>query len=223
MTHKTLNMYGDKDIVKKSIYGHDISSQRLDELDRFALSCLLVENKKTFLDIGCGEARVGLTASMMAYKTILIDIVNISEKIDRFLSVVDANVEFMHMDARHITCEHIKDIDIAYSQRFIHYLTFEEAQKLLSCIYACSCHGAYLCISASGLNSELGVNYRGLHVPVEDRYFHLSDAASEKHNIRGKVCLYSANDLRHLALSSKYKEEKIFVSEFGNIKGVFRK
>jgi len=223
MEPKTINVYGDKDINKMALFGHDISSQRLDDLDRMALTCLLSENKKTFLDIGCGEARVGFAASMIADKAILVDVVDISEKVERFRSATNANIEFFNMDARSMTRGHVEKVDIAYSQRFIHYLRFGEAQSLLALIHGYSCSGSYLFVSASGIESELGIGYEGVHFPVENRYFPLTSLMSEKHNIHGSVCLYSEDDLRRLAVSSGYKEEKIYSSGFGNVKGMFRK
>lgn len=223
MTSTTINLYGDKDINKMASYGHDISSQRLDDLDRFALICILENNKKKFLDIGCGEAKVGLTASLIADCAVLVDTIDISKKVNAFRSTMNANIEFLNIDARTITSEHVKNIDIAYSQRFIHYLRYEEARNLLALIFDCSEKGSHLFISASGIRSELGTNYEGICVSIEDRYFHLDEKLSKKHNILGNVCLYDEDDLYRLAASVGYKKERVYSSAFGNVKGIFKK
>lgn len=223
MSSKTINLYGDKDINKMAGYGHDISSQRFDDLDKSALICALKYNKKRFIDIGCGEARVGLTASIITDCAILVDIVDVSDKINKFRSNMNTNIEFINIDARALTPDQVMRVDIAYSQRFIHYLRYEEAKKLLAIVFEGSEKDAFLFISASGIKSELGIGYEGLNVPIEDRYFHLEEGCSRKHNILGNVCLYSEDDLCRLATSVGYKKENVYSSAFGNVKGIFKK
>lgn len=219
-----INIYGDRDANKIGGYGYDISSQRLDNLDKFALLHLIKSHRKGFIDIGCGYGRVGLIAALMSENTILIDSdIDISVKVDMLRTITNSNVKFFNMDVRELTPYYLRDIDIVYSQRFIHYLKYNEAKELLTMIYNNTGNDLYLFISASGINSELGNNYQGKEINIQDRYFPLDKDIATKHNILGNVCLYSENDLIELAENAGFKKEKVYSSKFGNIKGVFKK
>ncbi len=219
----TLNAYGDQSTHKMAGFGNDISSQRLDDLDKAAISCLLRNPGSTFLDLGCGEARVGLAASLIAGSTILVDAVDLSQKVQKFRALMHAPVRFLHLDAKALTPDLLPPLHIAYSQRFIHYLRYAEALDLLSVVFSRSEPGASLFLSASGIQSELGDRYEDAHVHVEDRYCPLEARMAEKHNILGCVCLYDLEDLERLATSAGYQKVHVYRSDFGNIKGIFQK
>jgi hypothetical protein len=78
-------------------------------------------------------------------------------------------------------------------------------------------------ISASGLESELGENYKGLHTDIRSRFSPLDDLMQSKHDIREPVCLYTQDELTELMTSSGFAKQTTWKSEFGNVKGVFLK
>jgi hypothetical protein len=42
-----------------------------------------------------------------------------------------------------------------------------------------------------------------------------------KHSIREAVCLYTEEDLRRLGDLAGFRAQKVFSSQFGNVKGIF--
>ena len=113
------------------------------------------------------------------------------------------------------------EIVIGYSQRFIHYLEFQEAVRLLRLIREHMPEGARLFLSASGLWSELGNGYVGAAQPLPRRFAPLSAAMAEKHDIRVRVCLYTPSELAELCQSAGFRCDRVYTSAFGNVKGVF--
>jgi hypothetical protein len=79
-----------------------------------------------------------------------------------------------------------------------------------------------LFISVSGLGSELGNDYKGKHKQVEYRFCELDSKMAVKHKILSPVCLYYLEEFKNLLLTCNYTIEKIYESEFGNIKAVAR-
>ena len=225
MNKNILNIYGDKRELFKDTHGFDISSQRLDELDQLTLS-YLIENPYSFnfIDIGCGEGRVGLIAALITKKSFLLDIIDITEKIKIFQDITSSHVEFLNMDVRLLGNFNFEEkLDVIYSQRLIHYLTYNESRVLLNIIFNNSNEGAKLFLSASGLHSELGQKYQHFNKPVESRFSFLTPDIAKKHNIHEKVCLYSKEDLEKLGTDCGFSLERIYCSPFGNVKGVFKK
>lgn len=81
--------------------------------------------------------------------------------------------------------------------------------------------GAKLFLSASGLLSELGSDYKGKSDNLPERFSPLSAAMAEKHNIHEPVCLYTQDDLVALCKHASFSCDNVFSSAFGNVKGVF--
>src|SRR4029077_11750445 len=96
-------------------------------------------------------------------KSVLYDVVDIGERIERIKQALGIqNLEFRQIDLRQVTPEDFPTgIGVAYSQRFIHHLRFDEAANLLGILAGRLCAKARLFVSASGLESELGSGYAG--------------------------------------------------------------
>lgn len=220
-----LNIYGDMRINKKGRFGCDISSQRLDDLDKKAIRHILSQRKHlSCIDLGCGEGKVGIIMSMIGANVVLIDKVNIAEKIEPIASNFKLNLKFVNKDARELQKKDLPlPLDICYSQRFIHYLRFSEAEKLIDALSKNMTEGSMLFISASGLNSELGEAYPDKNKPVAKRFAFLNKKLSEKHNIVEPVCLYTEKDLENLITRFGFKVKSLKSSDFGNVKGIFEK
>ncbi len=81
--------------------------------------------------------------------------------------------------------------DTILCQRTIHYLPHSEAQRAASLFFNALRPGGCLFISASGMESELGVAYSGFQQDVTKRFHRLSTEMAAKHGIKEPVCLRS--------------------------------
>ena len=206
-------------------HGADISSQRIDDLDveTILYALQLKERKGTSLDLGCGIGIQGLRLASLGFKTVLIDWIPVDMTV---LRVVGLNellpLSYLMKDARALESADLpSEIAVCYSQRFIHYLMFNEAVALLGLVRQQMLPGAKLFLSASGLLSELGHNYQGRSHELSGRFAHLSESMAEKHSIHEPVCLYTPDDLVNLCEKASFSCDRVYLSSFGNVKGVF--
>jgi len=208
-------------------HGADIAAQWVDELDletlRFVVSPKIP--KRVAVDLGCGLGVQGTRLAVLGCKAVLYDVVDIGERIERIKRALDIqNLEFKQIDLRQALPEDLPiDIGVAYSQRFIHYLRFAEASRLLAMLAGRLCAKARLFISASGLGSELGVGYSDSVSAIEQRFAPLASEMQAKHRIREPVCLYSIEDLERLVLAHGFATIRTWNTPFGNVKGVFER
>ena len=181
--------------------------------------------KRVAIDLGCGLGAQGIRFSMLGCKAVLYDLVDVGLRIERIRqSLAIQNLEFRQIDLRLATQEDFPAVvGVAYSQRFIHHLRFDEASRLLAMLALRLCTGARLFISASGLGSELGAGYAHFSTPVEQRFAPLAIAMQEKHSMREAVCLYTVAELEQLVVAHGFTAIRTWASPFGNIKGVFER
>ena len=221
-----LNPYGDALVSTTGRHGGDIAAQRLDELDRACLrDAFELAPESVAVDLGCGFALQGMRLSCLGIETHLYDLMDLAQQVARFNQAVPGHhLNFHQVDlSRAAAVEFPGRVDIAYSQRFIHYLTYDNALALLKGLAHKMLKGARAFISASGLQSELGQGYTHGGKPVLLRYCNLSEQVANKHNIHSPVCLYSREDLSRLLSESGFSAERLWLSDFGNVKGVFTK
>jgi hypothetical protein len=208
-------------------HGAEIAAQWVDELDletlRFVVSPKIP--KRVALDFGCGLGVQGIRFAVLGCKSVLYDVVDIGERIERVKQALGIqNLEFRQIDLRRATPEDFpKDIGVAYSQRFIHYLRFDEASRLLEMLAGRLCPNARLFLSASGLGSELEAGYADSGVAIEHRFAPLANEMQVKHGIRENVCLYAIEDLERLVLAHGFGAIRTWTTPFGNVKGVFER
>src|SRR4249919_2039733 len=107
-------------------HGAEIAAQWVDELDletlRFVVSPKIP--KRVAVDFGCGLGVQGIRFAVLGCKTVLYDVIDIGERIERVKQALGIqNLEFRQIDLRQATPEDFPaDIGVAYSQRFMHYL-----------------------------------------------------------------------------------------------------
>ncbi len=222
---KSLNTHGDlRVLVGESGFGADISSQREDDLDFQALKEAKghIDNERerrpVVYDIGCGQGAMAIKFLRIGCAVIACDIEPMNK-----LAKISGNgysIQIVESDARHVNWEECPMPDIVYSQRFLHFLRFFEAVDLIQTIVNRS-KKCSLFLSLSGSESELAVGYPS--TTLTKRYFHLADNMKEKHGIYRKVCLYSLEDARQLAVNCKLNILQLWLSEFGNIKMIATK
>ena len=73
-------------------------------------------------------------------------------------------------------------------------------------------------ISASGVESELGVAYSGFQQDVTKRFHRLSTEMATKHGIKEPVCLYHKHEIEELLEYTGFEIQRSWLSEFGNVK-----
>lgn len=213
--------------ARRGSHGADITSQWIDELDleaiRFVVSPGIPE--RVALDLGCGLGMQGIRCATLGCSAVLYDIVDIGERIEQVRRMLALDkLAFRCIDLRRATAEDFPPrVGVAYSQRFIHHLRFEEASALLSVLSPRLCAKARLFLSASGLGSELADGYAHAARPVEERFAPLAASMQAKHAIRGPVCLYTAAELERLVLAHGLRGIRVWTSPFGNVKAVFER
>lgn len=223
--NEPLNVYGDSLITTTGTHGADISSQRMDDLDVAAMLYALGLPNRTgaALDLGCGIGIQGLRFASLGFRTVLIDRMPADRTVLRASGLAALlPISYLMKDAKDLEAAELPaDIAICYSQRFIHYLQFEQAVALLRLMRARMRPGAKLFLSASGLLSELGNGYDGKSQELSRRFSPLAAPMAEKHGILEPVCLYAPDELAALCRSASFAGDRVYSSAFGNVKGVF--
>lgn len=219
-----LNLYGDDVVRTTGRHGADISSQRLDDLDRAALRHALdtLDRSVSAVDIGCGLGAQGVRFGLLGVETTLVDVLDISARIESIQAAFEiCDLNFVNADAQELDLDDLPvRIGTAYSQRFVHYLEFDDAVELLRTIVERMDDAGRFFVSASGLHTELGDGYPHADRPLEDRYAKLHPEMRKKHDIRDPICLYTVEDMRALFSASGIRTIRIERSKFGNVKAV---
>lgn len=228
-----LNLYGDQKILTKGQFGVDIAIQRADDLDNLAIGTIRAAKNRdqhvvAVLDIGCGQGgqliRMAQAGATMA---VGIDAQDYGERIKEIAAEngVANQVHFIRMDMRHVRKSKLDMLtwDVISCQRAIHYLPYDDALHSISSMYDLLCNDGRIFLSASGMPSELSNGYAEGQKSVRKRFGPLSDEMCDKHGIHGNVCLYSSDDMKTLLGEAGIAIEKIWVSDFGNIKVVAAK
>lgn len=219
------DVQGDKPIKTRSGHGIDVAVQREDYLDGSAIRQIrsLVDQRDTVraMDAACAA---GGQARRMARAGAAVTAVDLHADGAALLRAALAEgltqIDFVQADLRDPALyQRLGQFDLIIAQRFIHYLPFPEAVKVIRLFRDALLPGGRLYISASGLRSELGQNYHGA-VNVAERFATLWPPMANKHGIHDKVCLYEEHDMRALLAAGGMHAEKLYASPFGNLKTV---
>ena len=189
-------------------------------MDRLALQKAhdLVSGSSTQIvvyDIGCGYGAMAMKFAAADCIVVACDIEPMPALLEFAQNTGKMQLDnIITSDARLVDWAIFPKPDIVYSQRFLHYLRFDEAVQLVSDITSNSSCKIYL--SISGLKSELGTDYP--KAPLSSRFAHLDDEMARKHGIAQMVCLYDLDDARQLAKRCGLQIIRLWLSDFGNIK-----
>ena len=218
---KPLNVHGDRAIFLASGHGADIASQRTDDLDAMALRHAGWLCNPYAIDIACGAGGQAVRLAMAGAAVLAVDIADLEQAVMGAAALKGVCVTFMRADLRALNVlESDQLADLIVCQRAIHYLPYADAVDSLTAMRRLLSSAGRLYLSASGIESELGLGYAGADAPVATRYAELSADMRTKHDIHGPVCLYSESDMQALLIDSGFAVETLFSSEFGNIKAV---
>lgn len=228
------NIYGDSLDKPLGNCGSDISSQRLDTLDYEAILYALqlkagshhdksftLPKTLTALDLGCGLGVQSIRLASLGWHVTAIDrnpieMTHITNDLLKWLPM-----SYIKKDAQTIAKKDLNEFSMVYSQRFLHYLKYDEAKKLLTLIVKMSHPHARFFLSVSGIDSELGTNYH--RSQITKRFCNISTQLQVKHGITNPVCLYSMDEFLRLTKECGLNSLTTFPSAFGNIKGIFFK
>ena len=224
---ESFNIYGDSSSEELNGYGVDISLQRTDALDIDLLhevGALQLKNIRV-IDLGCGMGGQSIRLASLGCYVTAVDTQDFSKGIQESCNnqkIPNDRVVFIKCDIRY-TSEYLSgDYHYFYSQRAFHYIDYKDSEKLLNTLrqhFVRNFKGK-LFISVSGIGSELGEGYEDKNKPVQYRFCKLSKEMRDKHKIMLPVCLFSLDEFRDLLLKCKYSFDKIYASDFGNIKAI---
>ena len=224
MTQGALNLYGDALIETTGTHGADIASQRVDVLDRAALAHVLqvTAERPVCLDLGCGFGWQGVRFALLGARAHLFDLLPPSRLVSAVAAEPGIALAYDQADLRELARLALPPaIDVVFSQRTLHYLPYDAARALLSLLAGRMGEGAMLYVSVSGLASELGAGYPHAALPIAQRGAPLAPAMQRRHGIAEPVCLYAPEELAALAQGCGFGAERVWVSAFGNVKGIF--
>lgn len=224
-----MNIYGDRLVRASEGHGADIASQRADDLDLMAVETVRETCAQGVtphaLDAACGLGGQAVRLAQAGARVIAADIADLGGEVAVAAAEggCSERLSFVKADLRQIDEELAGwQFDLICCQRAIHYLPWNEAVEAVRRLTSLLKPEGRLYLSASGLKSELGEGYGGREHPVSCRYAPLAEAMAAKHGIAGPVCLYSMDDLAALFGAAELSTDCLFVSPFGNVKGVAR-
>ncbi len=249
MENKKTNLYlDDLARITTGAHGADISSQRQDALDHAAYEAveLLIRARKEsgqptyVLTIGGGFGTMEAKFAALGAQVVMVEILDIEQHIASVNALLQQNglaghVTLVQKDIRdfdpvadlqslirqynHSDAQPLR-FDIIHSQRFIHYLPFSQALRVLQKSAQYSSDDCELYLSASGLGTELSKGYMAKDEPIENRHAKLAINMAEKHGIFEPVALYSRQDMQSLLKQAGFHAKDVTCSAFGNVKAI---
>lgn len=197
-------------------YGIDIASYRLDDLDRAALHFALdYKGRKVAVDIGCGEGRVAKLLALIGFEVYAYDLLDMQEHFAGW-----DTIHFIQDDVRNVEASLPSGVVVAVAQRTLHHIPYKDAQNILRHLSRAMQREGRLYLSLSGLHSKLAEGYEDADKSVEERFGEVGVLGKEIYRISDKVCLYTREDAGKLLETSGWEAERIWESDFGNIKSV---
>ncbi len=224
MPPPALNDHGDRLVPTTGRHGADIASQRIDELDRRALRAVLdhAAPAPVCVDYGSGLGWQGVRLALLGARVLLVDQLPCPPLVQQLRGVDGVDLDWRTLDLRALRADDLPaTIDLAFSQRTLHYLRHAEARHVVATTAARMASGARFFASVSGLDSELGDGYAAADAPVAERWAPLATVARERHGIAEPVCLYTEGEFTALMADGGFDADAVWRSPFGNVKGVF--
>jgi len=200
-----------KKTSKEITRGIDISSRRLDDLEKIFFKELVSgNNRDVVLDLGCGEGNIGVSAAFLNKDVYMYDIKDISKRIVILKENFAINkILFKKIDLSKVDYKTFpKNIAFVYMGRFLHYLTYKEANNLIKILYRNMKKKSKLFISVTGVDTEIALGYNK-NEKIEKRFFKIREDLRERFLIKEKVTLYSLEELEKLFLNNNFKIIKI--------------
>jgi len=205
-------------------YGIDITSARLDDLDKRVLSEVQkkVDQGVRVLDVGCGKGGLAVALGQAGAIVTALDV-------DDYMAEVEANVAeaklpphsltFIQNDIISFLAKSDAVFDIVILQRVLHYLPHTLAKQVLSTLCA---RTDKLYLAVTGTDTAIAKHYSALKNQIEDRWGELDTKGQELFFITAPLCLYNEKEIFELLTETGWQINWLRVSDFGNIKVVAR-
>ena len=155
-----------------SKHGIQITSQRIGKLEKELIKFNLDLPKSALgLDLGGGNGYISILLSLIQKEIYFYDLkVDFKLKIFKKL-FASKKLHLVKKDLKEIEkFSFPKNIDFVYSARFLHYLTYKEAEILLRKISANLKKDGKIFFTLTGLKSDIGKKYPCASKKIEERY-----------------------------------------------------
>lgn len=203
-------------------YGVDITSTRLDDLDKRLLSLINSEIQlgtiPKVLDVGGGAGGLAVALALMGAKVTTVDIADYKTEVENNLVSAGLGrdvIQVIKGDIAKAGKELADKYDVVVIQRTLHYLPYDLAKKVLTDMRLKS---ERLFLSVTGVNTEIAKYYSEINSPIESRWGVLSPVGQQLFSIAAPLCLYSEEEIKTLLSDTGWLVEWSRVSDFGNIK-----
>jgi len=201
-----------------SKHGIQITSSRVGKLEKELIQYTLNLPKSSVgLDLGAGNGFISIIMSLLQKNIYLYDL-KINFKLKIFQKIFSSNK--LHLRKKNLKnvdyVDFPKNIDFVYSARFLHYLTYLEAENLLRKFSKNMKSGAKIFITVSGIDSDIGKNYSCSEKIISERNCFISKLNQSRFEIKEKVTLYTKKELEIL-MENYFIIEKSWESDFKNI------
>lgn len=110
--------------------------------------------------------------------------------------------------------------DIIFCRRSLCTMPYDKARQTVRKLLFKLKIGGKLYVSALGMHSELGDNYRDAETVIENRFCLLDPGMAKKYGINDPLCLYSERNLFMLLLEAGGSVLRTFTTTHGSVKGV---
>jgi len=202
--------------------GVDVASQRADDLDRLCLEHIGAKSSARVLDLGAGAGGQSARMAGVGAEVLAVDIHDFQTVFAEHRAtcgIPKAKLQFFQGDISDFPAPWLTaGVTDVVIQRTIHYLRYQEALQLLSCLQENVQDKLF--ISVTGIASAVGTDYAGCGVALQERFFRLALEPAQTFSIAQPVCLYSKEEFVSLLGSAGWHVEACWESAFGNIKAV---
>jgi SAM-dependent methyltransferase len=193
------------------VRGIDISSRRLDDLEKEFMKFIISgNNRDVVLDLGSGEGNVGISAGFLNKDVYLYDIYDFKDRVEILKkNFAISKISFTKIDLSKVNYKTFpKNISAIYGGRFLHYLQYENAENLLKILFKNLKTGGKVFFSVTGVETEIANGY-DKNIKIEKRFFKIKDHLQERFLIKEKVTLYKKEEFEKLFENAGFKKEKV--------------
>ena len=209
----------------KDGFGIDISHQKIGEIGRQSLSYIFEQastRKIEAVELGGGYGGHSIRMAESGANVLMLDLNDMAS--DKFAKAIVMNpnligrLKFSKGNFSEITGEDLpENIDLLFSERAIHYVSYYQAKRLLKLCHRKMGSGAMAYISAAGYDTETGLSHFDRHKPVEERFNYISEEMQKKHCIWNKAVIYKEHELADLLRGVGFEVLSSSRSTFGHV------
>lgn len=200
-------------------YGVDISSQRLDDLDKLLLQAVADATEPTVLELGCGHGGLTLHLIESGANVYALDINDHTSELDTVLRT--GKVSFVVADMRTLPASYLsRSYDACVIQRSLHYIPQPDAVHLLHQLRTLVTGALYL--SVTGMETDIAKYYSATDTPLAERFATLRAPGDDFFSITAPLCLYRKEEIIATITEAEWQIDKFWTSAFGNHKLICR-